>query len=162
MISKKLDSLAKIILLASLFGMISLSTLSIFLRWGGLSLMWIDPLVRHLVLVSAFAGGVLAIGKNSHIRIDVIAKPMERAPVRLRLWVDRIVTLATTLVTAGLLYSAWQFFLMEQEFGAEALLGWHSSTWVGILPIGWGALTIRWFMSFVDSWKKAETPCSMV
>ena len=153
MITRWFDQGAKGILLLALFGMLGLSTLSIILRWGGLSLLWIDPVVRHLVLVAAFAGGVLAVAKNSHIRIDILAKPMESAPKIWRTNVERVLTIVTAVVTSALAYSAWEFFVVEKEFGSEALLGLHSSTLVMIFPLGWGALTVRWFLSFVDSWK---------
>lgn len=155
MISKRLDQISKGILLVALAGMLGLSSLGILLRWMGLSLLWIDPVVRHLVLVAAFGGGVLAVGKNSHIKIDVLAKPMEHLPLEYKRMIERILSLVTMLATSGLVWSAWQFYLSEKEFGGEALLGLHSSTLVMIFPIGWALLTVRWFLSFIDSFKKA-------
>ena len=154
--SQWMDRLTKVLLLVSFAVMLGLSALGIVLRWFGHSWMWIDPVVRHLVLVCAFAGGVLAVATNTHIRIDALAKPMERAPEALRAWLNRMVSLASALVTAGLVYSGWLFFVMEQEFGAPALLDLHSSWWVAIFPIGWAALFLRWLLTIFDSFTKRE------
>lgn len=156
MISRSFDQCARAVLLMSLAGMLGLSLLGIVLRWTGSSLMWIDPVVRHLVIVAAFGGGVLAVGKKSHIRIDVLAKPMEFAPAKVRKNVERVLSLATALVTVGLAWSAWLFYLSEKEFGSAGLLGLHSSSLVMIFPIGWGLLALRWLLALTDSWSKAE------
>jgi TRAP-type C4-dicarboxylate transport system permease small subunit len=155
-ISRVFDHTARGVLILSLIGMLGLSLLGIVLRWSGLSLMWIDPVVRHLVLVAAFGGGVLAVGKNSHIRIDILSKPMEFAPKKMRIWVSRILTIGTAIATAGLAWSAWHFFLSEKEFGGEALLGLHSSSLVMIFPIGWALLTLRWLSALLDSCTSGE------
>ncbi|MBY0516005.1 MAG: TRAP transporter small permease [Bacteriovoracaceae bacterium] len=154
--TKVFDNIAKVILLISLTLMLSLSTLSIGLRWFGASMLWIDPLVRHLVIVTAFAGGILAIGKNSHIRIDVLAKPMEKAPKYFQKSIERIIQIVTAMVTAALTWSAWEFYLSEKEFGSIVILGFHSSSLVSIFAIGWFAMTLRWLVAFIDSWKKAQ------
>lgn len=149
MITRAFDQSARAVLLASLVGMLGLSLLGIVLRWTGSSLMWVDPVVRHLVIVAAFGGGILAVGKKSHIRIDVLAKPMELAPPALRILVERILALATALVTVGLAWSAWLFYLSEKEYGSAGLLGLHSSSLVIIFPIGWGLLALRWLLALM-------------
>lgn len=156
MITRAFDQSARGVLLASLVGMLGLSLLGIVLRWMGSSLMWIDPVVRHLVIIAAFGGGILAVGKQSHIRIDVLSKPMEFAPLKMRKLVDRILSFVTALVTAGLTWSAWLFYLSEKEYGSAGLLGLHSSSLVMIFPIGWGLLALRWLLALADSWKKAR------
>ncbi len=156
MITRSFDQSARAVLLMSLVGMLGLSVIGIVLRWTGSSLMWIDPVVRHLVIVAAFGGGILAVGKKSHIRIDVLAKPMEFAPLKIRKLVEGLLSLATAIVTAGLAWSAWLFYLSEKEYGSAGLLGLHSSSLVIIFPIGWGLLALRWLLVLTDSWKKAE------
>jgi TRAP-type C4-dicarboxylate transport system permease small subunit len=147
--SKYFDGFIQKILLLSLAGMLSLSSLSIILRWLGTSLLWIDPLVRHLVLVGAFSGGCLAVAKKNHIRIDLAAKILEKAPHLLQSTVERLLMLASALISLALMLSAWNFFQMESEFGSESFLGIHSSLWVGILPAGWMLLSFRWLLALV-------------
>jgi len=154
-ITRAFDQSARAVLLASLVGMLGLSLLGIVLRWTGSSLMWIDPVVRHLVIVAAFAGGILAVGKKSHIRIDLLSKPMEFAPPAMRILVERILSLVTALVTAALAWSAWLFYLSEKEYGSAGLLGLHSSSLVIIFPLGWGLLALRWLLALMTA-NKAE------
>lgn len=150
MIGRSLDQGARAVMLTGLVLMLTLSLVGIVARWLGLSFMWLDPLVRHLVLITAFGGGVVAVGKKNHIKIDLLSHPIERMSSQGRSMVQVVLALATALVTAALTWSAWLFYLSEQEYGAHGLLGIHSSLWVLIFPIGWGAMTLRWVSSIFE------------
>jgi TRAP-type C4-dicarboxylate transport system permease small subunit len=150
-ISRTLDQLARGIMLGGLALMLLLSASGIVSRWLGLSFMWLDPLVRHLVIVTAFAGGVLAIGKKNHIKIDLLSHPMEKMPKKARWVVQLILSFVTAIITGALTWSAWLFFQSEQEYGAIGLLGLHSSIWVAIFAFGWGMMTLRWVSALFDT-----------
>jgi TRAP-type C4-dicarboxylate transport system permease small subunit len=126
--------------------MLVLSTMGIVTRWMGESWLWVDPLARHLVLVCAFLGSIVAVGRKNHIRIDVLAKPMEAAPKNVQHGVEAIVVAASAVVTAGLAWSAYDFYKVEQEFSSEAFLGLSSHHLVAILPIGMALLAMRWLL----------------
>ena len=67
-----IDNFSSWLLVISVVLMLFLSVLNIFLRWGNTTIFWIEPLVRHLVFLSAFLGGILATGRKNHIGIDII------------------------------------------------------------------------------------------
>ena len=72
-----------------LWAMLIISTLSIFLRWFQVSFLWTDPLVRHLVFITAFLGGSLATGANNHIRIDLAGKLFEKFDAKYQIWLNK-------------------------------------------------------------------------
>ena len=57
--------------------MLLLSVINIFLRWGEMTPYWVEPLVRHLVFLSAPLGGVIATGRRNHIGIDILQRWLE-------------------------------------------------------------------------------------
>lgn len=133
-------------LIACLFTILGLSVFAIILRWLGSSLMWIEPLVRHLVFLSAFLGGSLATSKNVHIRVDILTKLIELSRSKMLLWIHKnLVSLFCLIVCLVLAKSGWDFYLVEKEFGAPGFLHLHSSILVGIIPFGMGLITLRFF-----------------
>lgn len=134
----------------SLMAMLLLSALGICSRWGGVSWLWIDPLVRHLVLVTAFFGGALAVGRKAHIRIDILAKPLERLPRAWSCFGERLATLGALCVTTALTWSAWSFYLVEREFNGTGAM------FIVILPVGWGLVTIRWGLALGEAFEPKD------
>ena len=66
-----------------LLAMVFLSGLQILLRnvfASGLG--WIDPLLRHLVLLLAFVGAILATGAKRHVQINVLGRLLHGVPAR--------------------------------------------------------------------------------
>lgn len=127
-----------------LFTMLSLAVIAIVLRWMGMSNMWIEPLTRHLVFLSAFFGGSLATSKNVHIKVDVLTKLVERSRSKILHFVVRnIVTLFCLITTFALMKTSWDFYLVEKEYGAPAFLNIHSAYLVGIIPFGMGLIMLR-------------------
>ena len=59
-----LEKIAFYILGTCLFGMLFFTLFNIVARWFGMSFLWIDPLVRHMVFLSAFMGAVMATGRE--------------------------------------------------------------------------------------------------
>ena len=133
-------------IVAALFAILTLAVLSIVLRWMGSSLMWIEPLVRHLVFLSAFLGGSLATSKGVHIKVDLLTHLVDRSESKVLKWFHHnIVLLFCLIVTVVLTKAGWDFYLVEKEFGNEAFLGLHSSILVGIIPFGMGLIALRFF-----------------
>lgn len=141
-----LDRFSRYGLIACLFTILGLAVFAIILRWLGSSLMWIEPLVRHLVFLSAFLGGSLATSKNVHIRVDLLTKLIELTRSKMLLWIHKnLVSLFCLIVCLVLAKSGWDFYLVEKEFGAPGFLHLHSSVLVGIIPFGIGLITLRFF-----------------
>jgi TRAP-type C4-dicarboxylate transport system permease small subunit len=127
-----------------LFTILGFAVGAIVLRWMGMSNMWIEPMTRHLVFLSAFFGGSLATSKNVHIKVDALTKLVERSKSKiLHFVVKNIVTLFCLVTTFALMKTAFDFYLIEKEFGAPAFLNIHSSYLVGIIPFGMGLIMLR-------------------
>ena len=147
---QQLERISRWGLILSLFVLLSFAVLSIVLRWFGVSPMWIEPLVRHVVFISAFLGGSLATSKNVHIKVDLLTHVVEASPYKIIHWLHRnIISLFCLITTSALSYSAFNFYLMEKEFGSEAFLGIHSSVLVAIIPFGLGLIALRYFNKLI-------------
>lgn len=158
---KKLDdyldkiSFYGIVLAVSL--MLLLTVLNIVLRWFNTSILWVDPLVRHLVFLSAFLGGALATGKDNHIRIDLASKLLENLKKpKLKIWVERIIYIITMGTTIYLAKAGMDFAKIELEFGKVAFLGLHSGVLVAIIPFGMGLISLRYFFRFLLTFTNEE------
>jgi TRAP-type C4-dicarboxylate transport system permease small subunit len=106
--------------------------------------MWIEPLVRHLVFLSAFLGGSVATSKRVHIKVDLLTKLVEKSQSKILKWFhSNLISLFCFIVCFFLTKAGWDFFLVEQEFGAPAFLNIHSSYLVAIIPFGMGLIGLR-------------------
>ena len=145
-----LERVSRYGLVASLFTILGLSVFAIVLRWLGSSLMWIEPLVRHLVFLSAFLGGSLATSKNVHIKVDIFAKLIERSHSKIIHWIHRnLISLFSLAVCVVLAKSGWDFYFVEKEFGAPGFLHIHSAYLVGIIPFGMGLIALRFLNQLI-------------
>lgn len=152
-----IDKIAFYGIVVSVLFMLGLTVLNIVLRWFNTSILWIDPFVRHLVFLSAFLGGVLATGKDSHIRIDLATKLCEKLESpNLSLWLSRTVSLITMIATVLLAIAGYDFYKVELQYGKEAFLGIHSGFLVGIIPVGMGLISLRYFLKILLSFTKEE------
>ena len=123
---------------------LSLAVSSIVLRWMGMSPLWIEPLIRHLVFLSAFLGGSLATSKRVHIKIDLLTHVLDKSSSRILHWLhSNIISLFCLITVTVLMKASWDFYLVEEEFGAPAFLEIHSSWLVGIVPLGLGLIALR-------------------
>jgi len=131
-------------LILCLFLILFLAVTSIVLRWFGESLMWLEPLVRHLVFLSSFLGGSLATSKNVHIRVDLLTKIIEKSQSKVVKWLHHNLVIFFCFVTTAVLVKAsYDFFIVEKEYGAPAFLEIHSSYLVAIIPFGLGLISLR-------------------
>ncbi len=139
------------VLTVLLMSMLGFAVLQIVLRnfWDS-GLVWIDPLLRHLMLWVGFAGAVVAAGRLRHIQMDVVGRLMPMGP---RLWIVRFTTLAAAVICAALARAAWVFLGQEHEFGMTGFLG--IPTWILLL-----ALLIGFVMIAVRFAARVITPAS--
>ena len=85
-LDETLDKVSRYSLVACLLIILTLAVLAIVLRWLGSSVMWIEPLVRHLVFLSAFLGGSVATSKRVHIKVDLLTKLVEKSQSKILKW----------------------------------------------------------------------------
>lgn len=139
-----LERLSRWGLISSLFTILLLAVLSIILRWMGSSPLWLEPLIRHVVFLSAFLGGSLATSKGVHIKVDVLTHLVESSKSKVLHWFHRNIVALFSLITCVFLVKAGlDFYLVEREYGAPAFLEIHSSYLVGIIPFGMALISLR-------------------
>jgi TRAP-type C4-dicarboxylate transport system permease small subunit len=139
-----LEKISRWGIISSLYLILCLAVLSIVLRWAGISPLWLEPLVRHIVFLSAFFGGSLATSKGVHIKVDLLTHVVENSRSKVIHWMHKnLVALFCFLTTLFLMKASWDFYLVEKEFGSEAFLGIHSAFLVGIIPFGIGLISLR-------------------
>jgi TRAP-type C4-dicarboxylate transport system permease small subunit len=113
----------------------------------GTGLLWGDPLVRHLVLWTAFMGAAIATSEDRHISIDAINKFL---PIRARHFVKVITSLFAAVTCYFLASAAWVFIQDERAAGGELVLSIPSWIGLSILPVGYVLLMIHFFLNSAE------------
>lgn len=148
-----LSAFVAVILLVMVF----LSGLQIFLRnLFDSGLLWIDPLLRHLVLLLAFVGALVATGVKRHIQINILGRLVRGGWRRV---VGATVATLSAFVCLALAHASLLLLRDELEFGDVAFLG--VATWVVVLvfPVAFFALAFRFFyLSLLEVVGEAPPP----
>lgn len=127
-----------------LTAMIMLACVQILLRdvfAGGL--MWIDPLLRHLVLWSGLLGAAIATGREKHIAIDIVSRFL---PVETLRWVRVLINLFSSGVSVALLYASVIFIQDEFTFAGGSVLGIPSWVLYLIFPLAFFLISCRFLI----------------
>ncbi|HIA08346.1 MAG TPA: TRAP transporter small permease [Chromatiaceae bacterium] len=107
-----------------------------------------DVLARHLVLYIVFFGSILAIRRNAHIRIDLLAHWI---PPHNQVRATRLLNLFATGICAVLTYAAIKFWLTERIYTPD------HEMWVLfvslVIPIGFCLMTLRYA---IQVWRPVE------
>lgn len=121
-----------------LVALLTLSFAQVLLRQVHGGWLWADPLIRHLVLWIAFAGGALAASRSRHIRIDALGRLLKgRAAVALRLLLE----LFAAWISFRLARAGWDFVAMSREFGDVVEgLDWPAWTMQAAIPAGFALI----------------------
>jgi len=141
-------------LLLSLFlsAMILLACYQIGLRWftsGGL--LWIDPLLRYLVLWSGLLGAVLATARDNHIALDAVGYLLHR---RVKKWLKLVIHLFCVVVSIFLFRATLIFIKSEFEFGGSDLFGIETGVWYLIFPVAFGLILFHFVIGTVFELKQ--------
>ena len=139
--------LEELFLCALLASMILLACLQIFLR-GVLSggLLWIDPLLRYMVLWVGMFGAAVATKKGRHIAIDLVSYLF---PDSVKPWLLVATNFFSAIVAGVLTYAAIIFISNEAAFGGRNLLTVPSWIWNLVFPIAFTLMTMRFLASSV-------------
>jgi TRAP-type C4-dicarboxylate transport system permease small subunit len=142
-ISRAVESGLRGLVAAVLLGMVFLSALQIVLRnLFDSGLLWIDPLLRHLVLVLALTGALLATRMKRHVQINVLGRLLRGWPRRV---VGAAIAAMAGLVSLGLTHAALSLLGDEVAFGETIFLGLPSWVVVALFPVTFGAMAYRFF-----------------
>ena len=154
-----LEKLSLYALIVSILGMLLLTLLTIILRWFSLTYLWMDPLIRHLVFLSTFLGGVVATGSKQHIAIDIFYKMAEqKGKERLILFFQFLTSLVSCLTIIWLITAAVQFVGDAFKYEKVVFLGIHRGFLVSIIPFGFGLIAYRFFILGFEALMKFLNP----
>jgi TRAP-type C4-dicarboxylate transport system permease small subunit len=135
-------------LIIILMGMVLLAFIQIILRnIFGIGLIWIDPLVRQMLLWVTLAGAMVATRDHNHITVDAITRYLP--PGRIKHATECICEVFATIVCALLTYSTFRVFYMEFQdpLGGNIMPGLPLWASLLTLPIAFGVMTLR-FLRF--------------
>lgn len=138
--------LEEIVLCLLLLAMIFLACWQIVLRdvfSGGT--VWINPLLRHLVLWAGLLGAVVATRRGKHISMDLASYLV---PDQLKPWIGLACHVFSCLVSAVLTWAAVVFVRNEAMFGGPTLLSIPSWAWNLIFPLAFGLIFFH-FLTWV-------------
>ena len=141
-----LDRVEEQLLCLMLAAMILLACLQIFLRYvfsGGL--LWIDPLLRYLVLWCGLIGALTATSRGKHIALDLTAG---RLPPAIEPWLSLVTNLFCILASTGLAWAGWLFLREEIEGGGVGPLNLPLWFWNGIFPLVFGLMALKYLLLF--------------
>ncbi len=141
--------LEEMLLVLLVFGMVALGAIQIIVRNVlSMGIVWIDPVIRHLVLWVALLGASVATRDDRHITIEVLPARLSPA-VRARIKAG--LQLFSALVCLFLVRPAVRFILDDYQPGKELALGiplWVSQA---IMPFMWLVLGIRFLLQGIKN-----------
>lgn len=155
------DFLARVedgILVVLLVSMILLSFLQIILRnFFETGLIWIDPLVRQILLWLTLAGAMVATREKNHITVDLISRFLP--PGRIKSATGFICHLFAAIVCTLLTYSTYHVFNMEFDDPRGGYIITGLPLWSSLLtmPVAFSVMTVRFFrfavLSIIETFK---------
>lgn len=148
-INQTLDKLESLILSFFLLAMIGLACLQIVLRnvfHTGIA--DAEPLLRLMVLWVGLIGAVAASRTYKHITIDVITRILS---IRAKLAVLTFNYLFVAVVSSIVTWHAGRFVIMDYEANSPAFGSIPSWVMELILPFAFGAIALRYAISFIES-----------
>ena len=132
------------VLVLTLFAMVALSTLQLFLRkFFDFGFEWADILVRQMVLWIGFVGGALATYQSRHIAIDAVTKlmsPKRAAALR------AFTSLVAASITAIMVWAAWMYLKAEMDADAEFMGGIPAWPIKAIVPVDLVLITFHFLV----------------
>ncbi len=140
------------LLVVILSSMIVLAVYQIFSRnlFGG-GVVWIDPLLRTLVLWVGLSGAVVATRFDNHIKIDVFAKYF---PPHILKYIQRIVYLFTLSICLLIAFHATRFVYSEYEYGTVAFAGIPAWLTALIIPVSFSLIATRYALLFISPYER--------
>ena len=108
---------------------------------------WIDPLLRTLVLWVGLSGAVVATRSNKHIRIYIFTRYI---PPEAETYVSRAVYLFTICLCLLISWHAARFVYSEYEYATVAFAGVPAWLTALIIPVCFLLIAIRYSVLFVS------------
>jgi len=112
---------------------------------------WIDPLLRMLVLWVGLAGAVVATRTDNHIRIDVFIKYLPEGYLP---FVQRAVYLFTLSVCLIIGWHAARFVFSEYEYGTMAFASVPAWVTALIIPVSFTLIAVRYGLLLITPYNR--------
>ena len=138
------ERLEEILLVSLVVVMVSLGFLQILFRnLISVGIVWIDPIVRHLVLWIALLGASVATREDRHISIDILSGSV--SPARYSR-IQGAVQLFSALVCLLLVHPAIRF--VQNDYVAGKTLAFGIPLWFSqaIMPVAMLVMAVRFFL----------------
>ena len=136
-----LDRLEEALLVLLAGALLILASAQILLRnFLGITWLWSDPLMRHLVLWTSFLGALIATRDQQHIRIDAGLRLLPARSRQIAAALGDTVAGATCLILTPL---AVRFVIDERNYGGDAFLDLPRWTLQLIFPLVFGGMALR-------------------
>jgi len=140
-VSDRGDAMLGGLLAAELLAMVFLSSLQILLRnVFDSGLLWIDPLLRHLVLLLAFTGAVAATGVKRHVQINALGRLLRGNAQRVG---GTVIAATAATVSLALAHASLVLLRDEIEFSEIVFLNVPSWLVVAVFPVSFLVLAFR-------------------
>lgn len=125
----------KAVVVTLVLAMVGLSFLQVLLRLLFHSgIVWMDPLLRHMVLWAGMLGAALAARYSHHFALEAF---VHLAPKKMHRPLEIFAALFTTFASGLLFYASWKFIRDEFTYGSVAFYINKVS-----IPGGWAEIVI--------------------
>ncbi len=135
-------------LVSMLFVMVVLAIAQIIYRnVFGEGIVWIDPLLRVLVLWVAIGGAMVATRTNNHIRIDYFTRYFSKSVLQ---YVQRAVYLFSAGICGLISWHAARFVQLDYEYQTIAFANvpaWFTEL---VIPVGFLLMSLRYLLLCVQ------------
>jgi len=151
-----LASLERALVVLLLTGLLGLGLLQVIERNVLASgIFWADELLQHIVLWLGFLGASLATREHRHLSIDVLSHFLPR---QWQLWLELLVNAVALVMCTLLVQAAWG--LVCSEYTAGTVLTFGAPAWLAqsIIPLGFGAITLRFAVRLVATLRQLAQP----
>ncbi len=148
-IDKKL-SVFELYMLVSLLGLLTgLAFLQVVLRnFFNSGIIWLDPLLRHMVLWILFFGAAQATRQQKHLNIDVITRILKG---KAKCAASIVINLVSLIVIIILTKGAWDYVAAQYSNGTVLILGIKLWIFQIVIPFGLFLIGYRFLLHLIES-----------
>ena len=142
-----------VVLVAMVIAMVLFAVVQIVLRnFFDSGVLWIDPLLRVMLLWLGLIGALAASRTNKHIAIDILYRVL---PQNWRPWMQSFTCLFAGAVCVLVAYHAARFVIDEYTYETIAFSGIPAWLLEIIIPFAFGVIGFRYFILSVLQLKAA-------
>jgi len=153
------DKIVLNLLIVVVIALLFFSCWSVVSRLMQVTNLWAEPLMRHLVFLSLFLGGTLAIHNDQHIRMDLVSRYLDlKSLKKTEALLLSFLYLLCVFFLVYLIKASYGYMLLESETPSEAFLGLDLHHMLFIIPFGLSIMSLRFMTQICDKLTFALTP----